>query len=286
MTPTRLIIEPLPTWLDLPRLLGVDAHDQQAALRLQALDDAHVRAELTLPPSAAADVAARLRGLGIDGLPLAVRAEPPLARSLVRAARLRDARARRDTTPPFLLPGAIARGEGRYSLTPEALAVALGNEAAGARVLDACCGSGGNSIGFARAGAKVEALELAPERLAEARHNARIYGVESRIEFVAGDARTLLPARTADILFIDPPWGESYDKRCTSLESFPLLAALLAQDLTRFDEVWLKLPASFRVASIPSARARGWFGVAPGDRRRIKFVLVRAAGAAFPAARA
>ena len=46
---------------------------------------------------------------------------------------------------------------------------------AGRSVVDACCGSGGNALGFARAGSPVTAIELAPERLAEAQHNARVY---------------------------------------------------------------------------------------------------------------
>jgi len=273
VTLTRLCIAPVPTWLDIARLCGVG--DAPTPLELEPLDEQHVRVRIALPANEAADVAARLRGLGIDGRALEVTSEPPLARSLVRAARLRDARARRLTSQGFTRPGAVASGAGRYSLTPEALALELGRLAAGARVLDACCGSGGNSIGFARAGSPVQAIELDAERLAEARVNARLYGVGGQIRFSEGDALELLREHEAELLFVDPPWGEHYDKRSSSRASFPLLDALLALDLRRFRELWLKLPSSFEVASIPGARPTAWFGSAPGDWRRIKFLLLR-----------
>jgi SAM-dependent methyltransferase len=266
----RLTIAPVPEWVDGPRLLGVDAPLESIPLAVGR------RLEVALPAPMAADVAARLRGLGLDGQPLDVQAVPPLSRALVRAARLRDARLRREATPGFTQPGARASGEGRYSLTPESLALALGRLACGARVVDACCGSGGNAIGFARAGCEVVAIERAPERIAEARHNAAVFGVSSRILFVAGDACVEVPTRAADVLFIDPPWGEDYDKRRTTRSSFPLLDALLGLPLGRYGELWVKVPSGFEVASVAGARASAWFGAAAGDAHRIKFVLLRA----------
>jgi SAM-dependent methyltransferase len=260
----QLLVEPVPAWIDAARLLGTQAHDREGT-----------RIHARLPADQAADVAARLRGLGLDGQPLVVTCTPALGRAEVRAARLRDARARRDTTPGFTRPGARATGEGRYSLTPEALALALGRLAAGASVVDACCGSGGNTIGFARAGSQVTAIELDPARLQEARQNAALYGVSERIVFACGDAREEVPARRADILFVDPPWGEQYDKRAASLDDFPLLSAVLAGSTAGYRELWLKLPGSFSVASIPGSEPSAWFGEAAGDRERVKFLLLR-----------
>jgi SAM-dependent methyltransferase len=231
--------------------------------------------ELTLPPREAADLAARLRGLGIAGAPLEVTVAPPLSRALVRDARLRDARARRTTTPGFTRREARASGEGRYSLTPEVLALRLGELAQGRSVVDACCGSGGNTLGFARAGCAVTAIELDAGRLAEARHNAGVYRVQPR--FLAGDALALVPTLSADILFVDPPWGEDYDKKRSTLRDFPLLEALLAAPLSSYGELWLKLPASFAVDELTTPEPSAWFGEAEGDRRRIKFLLLRLA---------
>lgn len=40
-----------------------------------------------------------------------------------------------------------------------------------------------------------------------ARHNAEIYGVADRIQFIVGDYYTLAPALKADVVFLSPPWG-------------------------------------------------------------------------------
>lgn len=61
----------------------------------------------------------------------------------------------------------------------------------------------------------VIALDTSPVRLALARHNAAIYGVENRIEFILADyisfakAYGMLPPhrRTIQIAFLSPPWG-------------------------------------------------------------------------------
>jgi len=268
----HLTVGPFPLWLDAARLLA------PASLRdavRTSIGEAHERMTLDVEEEVAATIAARLRGLGIDGGALEVFCDPPLSRARVRGARLEDARARRDTTPGFTRREAHATGEGRYSLTPEALALALGKRARVARVVDACCGSGGNAIGFARAGARVTAIEIDPDRAEEARHNAAVYGVTERVAFVVGDAVTHVANHEADLLFIDPPWGEQYDKRACTLSDLPLLSALLALDLKeRYPRVWLKVPASFRTSDVPGARASAWFGDAAGDAQRIKFVLL------------
>jgi predicted RNA methylase len=141
-------------------------------------------------------------------------------------------------------------------------------------VVHACCGSGGNAIGFARQGCRVTAIDVSAERLAEARHNARVYGVERAITFVHGDALRELPQRPAELLFVDPPWGEDYDKRATTCADFPLLTELLSRAplLRAYAEIWLKLPSSFSTRSVPTAAVRAWFGEAAGDRQRVKFV--------------
>jgi len=257
-------VEPLPRWLDVERFLG-------EAFARSADGEA---AEACLPREAAAELSARLRGLGVAGRPLSVRVTPALARSLVRAGRLAEARARRATTPGFTRAGARASGEGRYSLTPEPLALHLAAEfcaratSPGKRVVDACCGSGGNALGFARAGCEVVAIDVDSERLAEAAHNAALYGVAGRIRFVHGDALALLPGLSGDLLFFDPPWGRDYDKRAVTRADLPLLDRLLAlpsDQRAGFAACWLKLPPSFATPELPGAELRAMFGEAPGD---------------------
>lgn len=264
----EITVEPLPVWIDAARLLGFQPE-------IRALDARTCQAKLSLTASDAADVAARLRGLGIDGHSLALSITPALSRNHVRAGRLRDARARRDVTPGFTLPSARAEGEGRYSLTPEAVAMEMAQGTAGLAVVDACCGAGGNAIAFARAGANVTAIEIDPERLAEARHNASLYGVTGRIRFVAGDARALVAQHAADLLFVDAPWGRDFDKQHTDLQALPLLAELLPH-AKHYRELWAKVPASFDTKTLGEVTCAAFFGRAPGDHHRIKFVLARA----------
>ena len=60
-------------------------------------------------------------------------------------------------------------------------------------LVDAFCGAGGNAIQLARVCGKVIAIDLDPVKIRMARHNARIYGVEHKIEFVEGDAFEVIP---------------------------------------------------------------------------------------------
>lgn len=259
-------VAPLPSWLPRERLLGPGAWAHQGVAST---------AELTV--SAAADLAARLRGVGLGGELLQVQLTPPLPRAAVRAARTADARRRRDTSPGFTRAGVRLDAEGQVSLTPEALAFALGRPLAGRVVVDATCGAGGNTVGFARAGAQVVAIEQDAARLALARHNAGIYGVADRIRFVHADALRQVPSLSADVLFIDPPWGVDWDRARTGLASVPLLAALLpmARATGAYGAVWAKVPPSFNPSEWPEAAVEAWFGTESGDARRVKFLVLR-----------
>ena len=54
---------------------------------------------------------------------------------------------------------------------------------------------------------KFVAVDLDPQRLAQARHNAALYGVEGKIRFVEGDFLELAPDLVAaEACFLDPPW--------------------------------------------------------------------------------
>ncbi len=83
--------------------------------------------------------------------------------------------------------------EGWYSVTPEKIAEHIAERCACGVVIDAFCGVGGNSIQFAFTCERVIAIDINPERLAMAKHNAEVYGVADRIEFILGDYLTLIP---------------------------------------------------------------------------------------------
>ncbi len=96
---------------------------------------------------------------------------------------------------------------GWFSVTPESIAAHQARRCRCPIIIDAFCGVGGNAIQFALAGCYVIAIELDPTRLEISRHNARIYGVEQRIDFICGDFLALLPGLKADVIFLAPPWG-------------------------------------------------------------------------------
>jgi SAM-dependent methyltransferase len=242
----------VPSWVDARRLLGPGTWDE-----VEGRWVAHLGA------SDEADVQARLRAVVLGGRSIGVEIDPPPPRALVRAARLRDARARRHTTAGFLRKGARLDGEGRISLTPEVLAVAIGRQAAGRHVVDATCGCGGNAIGFARAGCTVVAVDMSSERLALARHNAGLYGVLDRITFAHADAREVVPDFAADLVFVDPPWSDP---------DLPPLGELA--DAVRA-EMWAKVPPAYDPRRLPGSTPEAWFGEAEGDRHRVKLLVLK-----------
>ncbi|KAG6901682.1 hypothetical protein C0995_009237 [Termitomyces sp. Mi166 len=107
--------------------------------------------------------------------------------------------------------------EGWYSVTPELVANQIAERCRCDTILDAFCGVGGNAIAFAKTCQRVIALDNSPVRLALARHNAQIYGVADRIEFILADYVAFAKAhatlsypqcnRQIDVVFLSPPWG-------------------------------------------------------------------------------
>ncbi|KAK7788575.1 hypothetical protein R5R35_000160 [Gryllus longicercus] len=97
--------------------------------------------------------------------------------------------------------------ESWFSVTPEKVAEHIAERCQCDVIVDAFCGSGGNTIQFAFTCERVIAIDIDPAKVALAQHNARIYGVADRIEFVVGDFLQLAPYLRADVVFLSPPWG-------------------------------------------------------------------------------
>ncbi|KAI8925527.1 RNA cap guanine-N2 methyltransferase-domain-containing protein [Entophlyctis helioformis] len=97
--------------------------------------------------------------------------------------------------------------EGWFSVTPERIAEHIAERVSCNIVIDAFCGVGGNSIQFAKTCSKVIAIDIDWVRLQCARHNAELYGVADKIEFIHGDFFKLAPGLKADVVFLSPPWG-------------------------------------------------------------------------------
>ncbi|XP_042005538.1 trimethylguanosine synthase-like [Salvia splendens] len=98
--------------------------------------------------------------------------------------------------------------EGWFSVTPEEIASSQARRFAGAGVvIDAFSGVGGNAIQFAKVCHHVVAVEIDPKKVALASHNAKIYGVQDKIDFVVGDFFQVAPFLKGDVVFLSPPWG-------------------------------------------------------------------------------
>lgn len=98
--------------------------------------------------------------------------------------------------------------EGWFSVSPERIAEHVAERCRCDVIVDGFCGVGGNTIQFAYTCAHVIAIDIDPIKVEYARHNARVYGVEDRIEFIVGDYMNIVPQlKAVDVVFLCPPWG-------------------------------------------------------------------------------
>lgn len=183
--------------------------------------------------------------------------------------------------------------EGWYSVTPELVADQIAERCRCGTILDAFCGVGGNTIAFAKTcergvcifvshptafyeAALVIALDNDPTRLALARHNATIYGVADRIEFILTDYITFvdsylsLPSssnRKIDVVFLSPPWGgPSYLAGSTDNAT----AASIPQDMLP-----IEAHPEYSLASIQPIHGASLFGLSRRITRNIAYYLPR-----------
>ncbi|VEN45917.1 unnamed protein product [Callosobruchus maculatus] len=145
--------------------------------------------------------------------------------------------------------------ESWYSVTPELVAKHAAERCQCDVIIDAFCGAGGNAIQFAFTCKKVIAIDIDPKKIELAHNNAKIYGVEEKIEFIVGDFFQLSPYLKADVVFLSPPWGgpsyltqQIYDLE-TMLQPFPLSKLLeAARRIT--DNVAVFLPRNSNTFSL------------------------------------
>jgi len=98
--------------------------------------------------------------------------------------------------------------ESWYSVTPQGIAEHIAARCCCDVVVDPFAGCGGNVIQLAKTCRAVIAIDIDPEKIRMAKHNAAIYGVADKIEFIVGDSMAILPTlKSADVVFLSPPWG-------------------------------------------------------------------------------
>lgn len=131
--------------------------------------------------------------------------------------------------------GILVDEQGRYSVTPERQALKIAEQIQHPIVLDAFCGCGGNTIGFARQSQikKVIGFELDPKRYQMAKHNISLYNLSAKIELHHGSIFQHFPP--APFVFLDPPWEWGIER----------LENLRIQFQQKYAHGMMKVPVSF-----------------------------------------
>ncbi|KAL6594069.1 hypothetical protein ACP70R_048970 [Stipagrostis hirtigluma subsp. patula] len=97
--------------------------------------------------------------------------------------------------------------EGWFSVTPEPIAKHHASRVGSGIVIDCFTGVGGNAIQFATKCRHVIAVDIDPQKIDCAQHNASVYGANDRIDFIIGDFIRLAPHLKGETAFMSPPWG-------------------------------------------------------------------------------
>ncbi|XP_050528300.1 trimethylguanosine synthase-like isoform X2 [Daktulosphaira vitifoliae] len=106
--------------------------------------------------------------------------------------------------------GILLDSESFYSVCPEILSYHIAKRCKCDVAMDPFCGAGGNIIQLAKTCKLVIAIDIDPHKIKLAKHNAEVYGVAHKIEFIVGDFFILAksnPKLKADVIFMSPPWG-------------------------------------------------------------------------------
>ncbi|XP_015690185.1 uncharacterized protein LOC102708232 isoform X2 [Oryza brachyantha] len=97
--------------------------------------------------------------------------------------------------------------EGWFSVTPELIAKHHASRVGASIVIDCFTGVGGNAIHFATKCKHVIAIDIDPQKIDCAQHNATVYGVNDHIDFITGDFIHMSPHLKGETAFMSPPWG-------------------------------------------------------------------------------
>jgi len=103
--------------------------------------------------------------------------------------------------------GILLDAESWFSVTPEKVSKHIAERCRCDVLIDAFCGAGGNAIQFAFTCERVIAIDIDPKKIELARNNAKVYGVEDRIEFIIADFFEIGKRLVGDVVFLSPPWG-------------------------------------------------------------------------------
>ena len=123
------------------------------------------------------------------------------------------------------------------------------------------------------------ALDTNPTRLALARHNAVIYGVADRIEFILTDylsfAKSYLnlpsKSRKIDVVFLSPPWGGPSYLSGSTVEAAETVAKVAIDD----DVIPIEAHPEYSLANIQPIHGAKLFELSRRISRNVAFFLPR-----------
>ncbi len=127
----------------------------------------------------------------------------------------------------------------------------------------------------------VIALDVSPVRLALARHNAALYGVQDRIEFILADffsfARTLKqhPGRKIDVVFLSPPWGGPSYLSGSPSDSQSSKTVSSSSPAVASDDMSEGMHADYSLSSVRPVHGAELFQIARGITTNIAYFLPR-----------
>lgn len=133
--------------------------------------------------------------------------------------------------------GCLLDTESWFSVTPEKTARHIADQVfkkmgnrSDLTILDAFCGSGGNTIQFCKYFDNVISVDIDPIKLQCAQHNSRIYKTQDRVRFLLQDFFSLHKTlrinddQRIDVIFLSPPWGgiNYFHSKEADISEFPL----------------------------------------------------------------
>lgn len=252
-----------PTWY-----INMHSGSRQADRPLAAAAPIVPAASVAAPAAAPHTSAAGLISSSGDGSALALEASRTAGDDLMSEAYIPDEATRGANIPP----GVASKRDYFFAAVPPELrwrlhmdAVAMYSVTASnlaeeqSDLIEAHCGGrgvsvtdgtaciGGNVISFARRFARVNAVELSPQRARMLRHNVDVVGVGPRVTVMCGSYLDVFPLLAQDVVFFDPPWGGPEYLAAAQLDMF--LGA------TNIIDVILTLTAPRLVAAGPAGPA-------------------------------
>lgn len=123
--------------------------------------------------------------------------------------------------------------------------------------VELCCAVGMAVIPLAEKMSKVVGVDISESRIADAKHNARLYGVEDKIRFIVGDVldRELLKGVSAEVAVLDPDWSAAGSEKSVHVNNIDETQPSMREMFTLTKEcitpnIVIRVPKHFTFATL------------------------------------